>query len=98
MSKKETGTLCVKFIDNSTVNISTSTIQKTEYTLDAIFDTNTTQEKFYKEVITGTINDTLNGYNGTVFTYGQSGSGKTFTMFGSDISGPDSKGVIPRAM
>jgi hypothetical protein len=40
----------------------------------------------------------LEGYNGTIFAYGQSGSGKTFTMFGPEKPFPDElKGVIPRA-
>lgn len=28
------------------------------------------------------IDDVLNGYNGTIFAYGPTGSGKTFTMYG----------------
>ncbi len=71
---------------------------KTDFTLDSIFDTNTTQERFYKEIISETITDTINGYNGTVFTYGQSGSGKTFTMFGADIGNSETRGIIPRAV
>jgi kinesin family protein 5 len=41
------------------------------------------------------IADVLKGYNGTIFAYGQTSSGKTFTMEGPDIYGPD-RGVIPR--
>ena len=39
----------------------------------------------------------LNGYEGTVFAYGQTGTGKTHTMEG-DVSDPEQKGVIPRAV
>jgi kinesin family protein 3/17 len=37
----------------------------------------------------------LNGYNGTIFAYGQTGCGKTHTMMGL----PDdlNKGIIPKA-
>ena len=38
----------------------------------------------------------LEGYNGTVFAYGQTGAGKTFTMVG-DYKDPYIKGIIPRA-
>ena len=88
----------MKFINPSTCQIHTPLIQKSEFTLDAIFDSTTTQERFYNEVNSLTIIDCLNGYHGTVFAYGQSGSGKTFTMFGPDIGNPELKGVIPRAM
>lgn len=38
----------------------------------------------------------MNGYNGTVFAYGQTGAGKSYTMMGSDIDDTDGKGIIPR--
>lgn len=37
----------------------------------------------------------MNGYNGTVFAYGQTGAGKSYTMMG-DMDDPDKKGIIPR--
>lgn len=37
----------------------------------------------------------LEGFNGTMFAYGQTGAGKTFTMVG-DYTDPDWKGIIPR--
>ena len=38
---------------------------------------------------------TLEGYNGTIFAYGQTGTGKTFTMEGKE-SPPELQGIIPR--
>ena len=43
-----------------------------------------------------TVDDILNGYNGTVFAYGQTGAGKSYTMMGADIDSETHKGVIPR--
>jgi kinesin family protein 5 len=43
-----------------------------------------------------TVDDILNGYNGTVFAYGQTGAGKSYTMMGGDIDDEEGKGVIPR--
>jgi hypothetical protein len=34
----------------------------------------------------------MEGYNGTIFTYGSTGSGKTYTMFGNN------DGIIPSAV
>lgn len=38
----------------------------------------------YNKVGSQTIKDFLEGYNGTIFAYGQSGSGKTFSMLGPE--------------
>lgn len=42
------------------------------------------------------MDDILNGYNGTVFAYGQTGAGKSYTMMGSDIDDDSFRGIIPR--
>src|SRR3984885_320812 len=47
--------------------------------------------------IRSTVEDVMNGYNGTVFAYGQTGAGKSFTMMG-DMDDRGLKGVIPRIM
>jgi kinesin family protein 5 len=47
--------------------------------------------------IRSTVEDVMNGYNGTVFAYGQTGAGKSFTMMG-DMDDRELKGVIPRIM
>jgi hypothetical protein len=38
----------------------------------------------------------MEGYNGTIFAYGQTGTGKTFTMEG--VPTPENKGIIPRTI
>lgn len=38
----------------------------------------------------------MEGYNGTIFAYGQTGTGKTFTMEG--VNSPELKGIIPRSI
>ena len=70
----------------------------TPFTLDKIFNIDTSQKKFYESVAKPTIMDVLNGYNGTIFAYGQSGSGKTFSMYGNDLYDDELKGIIPRSI
>ena len=50
----------------------------------------------YKNTAFPIVESVLEGYNGTVFAYGQTGTGKTFTMEG--VSSQDHlKGIMPRA-
>lgn len=49
----------------------------------------------YNEAVKSIVSDVLAGYNGTVFTYGQTSSGKTHTMEGV-IGDPVKEGIIPR--
>ena len=56
----------------------------------------TAQSDIFDFSIRPTVDDILNGYNGTVFAYGQTGAGKSYTMMGSDIDDDIGKGIIPR--
>jgi kinesin family protein 5 len=38
------------------------------------------------------------GINGTMFAYGQTSSGKTFTCVGQDIEDVEGKGLLPRSV
>ena len=81
------------------------------FTFDQVFDVESTQREVYAGSARPIIEDVFKGYNGTVFAYGQTGAGKTFTMegnlFGSggleDEYGDLNKsqhmwGIIPRAV
>lgn len=54
------------------------------------------QSDIFDYSIRPTVDDILNGYNGTVFAYGQTGAGKSYTMMGSNIDDEENRGVIPR--
>ncbi|XP_029698981.1 kinesin-1 heavy chain-like isoform X2 [Takifugu rubripes] len=65
------------------------------YYFDRVFQSNTTQEQFYNAVAQKIVRDVLEGYNGTIFAYGQTSSGKTHTMEGK-LHDQNMMGVIPR--
>uniref|UniRef100_A0AAR2IL76 Kinesin-like protein n=1 Tax=Pygocentrus nattereri TaxID=42514 RepID=A0AAR2IL76_PYGNA len=50
------------------------------FSFDRVFPTNTTQEQVYNTCAKQIVKDVLGGYNGTIFAYGQTSSGKTHTM------------------
>mmetsp|Transcript_68132 Transcript_68132/g.163501 ORF Transcript_68132/g.163501 Transcript_68132/m.163501 type:complete len:793 (-) Transcript_68132:202-2580(-) len=66
-----------------------------DFTFDAVYDPNTKQQNFYDDTGYAIVENVMDGYNGTIFAYGQTGTGKTFTMLGAEDP-PDLKGVIPR--
>lgn len=57
---------------------------------------NSRQKDVFDFSIKPTVDDILNGYNGTVFAYGQTGAGKSYTMMGTDMDDEVGRGVIPR--
>uniref|UniRef100_A0AAQ5X971 Kinesin-like protein n=1 Tax=Amphiprion ocellaris TaxID=80972 RepID=A0AAQ5X971_AMPOC len=65
------------------------------YMFDRVFPTNTTQEQVYNTCAKQIVKDVLCGYNGTIFAYGQTSSGKTHTMEGK-LHDPHQMGIIPR--
>ncbi|XP_036434537.1 kinesin family member 5Aa isoform X1 [Colossoma macropomum] len=65
------------------------------FAFDRVFPTNTTQEQVYNTCAKQIVKDVLGGYNGTIFAYGQTSSGKTHTMEGN-LHDPQQMGIIPR--
>lgn len=63
---------------------------------DAVFTTEATQVDIYNETARPVVDKVLEGYNGTIFAYGQTGTGKTFTMSGYKSS-PQLRGIIPNS-
>uniref|UniRef100_A0AAY4ARW3 Kinesin-like protein n=1 Tax=Denticeps clupeoides TaxID=299321 RepID=A0AAY4ARW3_9TELE len=65
------------------------------YVFDRVLQSNTTQEQVYNSCAQKIVKDVLEGYNGTIFAYGQTSSGKTHTMEGN-LHDTDCMGIIPR--
>ncbi|XP_037399048.1 centromere-associated protein E isoform X2 [Pygocentrus nattereri] len=61
---------------------------------DRVFSAEESTSQLYQDIAKPLVVSTVEGYNGTIFAYGQTSSGKTFTMMGSDHT----PGVIPLAM
>ncbi|XP_049845788.1 osmotic avoidance abnormal protein 3 isoform X1 [Schistocerca gregaria] len=66
------------------------------FTFDGVYDVNSTTEELYNEAVYPLVEGVLEGYNTTIFAYGQTGCGKSFTMQG--ICEPQSqRGIIPKS-
>ena len=68
-----------------------------EFTYDKIYPIETTQKTIFEQVAKPLILSAFEGINGTLFCYGQTASGKTYTMEGIS-SDNDLCGIIPRMM
>eukprot|EP01112_Ceratiomyxa_fruticulosa_P010632 TRINITY_DN2820_c0_g1_i1.p1 TRINITY_DN2820_c0_g1~~TRINITY_DN2820_c0_g1_i1.p1 ORF type:complete len:954 (+),score=259.19 TRINITY_DN2820_c0_g1_i1:209-3070(+) len=66
------------------------------FTFDGILD-NVTQDQVYQECAVPVVQSVLDGYNGTILVYGQTGAGKTFTMTGA-TENYKHRGIIPRTI
>ncbi|XP_031686001.1 centromere-associated protein E isoform X9 [Oncorhynchus kisutch] len=64
------------------------------FSFDRVFSAEETTLQLYQELAKPLVVSAVEGYNGTIFAYGQTSSGKTFTMMGSSLT----PGVIPLAM
>lgn len=66
------------------------------FTFDSVYDWKSEQENIFTETAFPIIENVLEGYNGTIFAYGQTGTGKTFTISGVPKD-PQLKGIMPRS-
>ncbi|CAI2349829.1 unnamed protein product [Caenorhabditis sp. 36 PRJEB53466] len=83
--------------DNSIVikNQNNEEPQRTFF-FDAVFSPQTEQMTVYNIAARPIVDNVLKGYNGTIFAYGQTGTGKTFTMAG-EMEPIELKGIIPNS-
>ncbi|XP_069905744.1 kinesin-like protein KIF21A isoform X13 [Oryctolagus cuniculus] len=70
------------------------------FTFDYVFDIDSQQQQIYTQCIEKLIEGCFEGYNATVFAYGQTGAGKTYTMgTGFDVNiMEEEQGIISRAV
>lgn len=80
--------------DRKTVRIRSQ--MDSTFTFDNVFPAETSQKQLFDSIGLPTVKSVLEGFNGTILAYGQTSSGKTYTMVGPDITDQVSKGLIPR--
>jgi len=84
--------------------------KKLKFRYDRVFDHFSGQDDVFRETLP-LVDAVLEGYHSTILAYGQSGSGKTYTMEGPDFTetapvttaqgatgGSNTQGIIPRAI
>ncbi|XP_058484927.1 kinesin-like protein KIF23 isoform X6 [Solea solea] len=94
---------CVEMISSSTIQLHApdglkanrnGEFKEMQYSFKKVFGIKTTQMELFEEVAKPLIEDLIHCKNGLLFTYGVTGSGKTFTMTGS----PGEGGLLPRSL
>lgn len=70
--------------------------EKQYFTFDSVYDHDSRQDTLFDETARPIIDSVIEGYNGTIFAYGQTGTGKTHTMEGR-WEPAELRGITPRA-
>ncbi|XP_076895509.1 kinesin-like protein KIN-12C [Bidens hawaiensis] len=85
-----------KVLDNSVA------VGDRKFTVDAVLDSKSSQEDVFQLVGVSMVKSAMAGYNKSMLAYGQSGSGKTYTLWGppsamvDDQSASGDLGIVPR--
>ncbi|XP_053680225.1 kinesin-like protein KIF17 [Anopheles nili] len=109
MNKREQQSSCTSVIqiDNSLVNLDNpkdrNATQKS-FRFDNAYGYAATTENIYSDICYSLVESVLEGYNATIFAYGQTGCGKSHTMQGTtynlsaaDPNNANNIGIIPRS-
>ena len=72
-----------------------SQIKYQQFFFDYVFDKTATQQEIYTKTTKNLLESIIEGYNATVFAYGATGSGKTYTMLGIN---ENERGIMPRSV
>jgi kinesin family protein 3/17 len=68
-----------------------------DFTFDAVFDHTATQQMLFDDTALEIVDSVMDGFNGTIFCYGQTGAGKSFTMTGPENAPAEIQGLLPRS-
>ncbi|KAL0855555.1 hypothetical protein Bca101_060708 [Brassica carinata] len=77
-------------------------VRDRHFTFDSVLDSIRNQDDVFQQIGVPLVRDALSGYNTSVLSYGQNGSGKTYTMWGpagsmlEDPSPKGEQGLAPR--
>jgi kinesin family protein 3/17 len=93
---------CVVLVDSNRgeISVHNSKAEVAEapktFTYDCTYGPDSIQEQVYTDTGYPIVESCIQGYNGTIFAYGQTGTGKTFTMEGEETP-HEKRGIIPRS-
>ncbi|GJQ83392.1 hypothetical protein Trydic_g18497, partial [Trypoxylus dichotomus] len=97
-SENETKTSFLEVLSKKEL-LSKNNYNQKRYVFDRVFDCHSSQQEVYSCIVSPLIPEVIAGYNCTVFAYGQTGTGKTYTMEGlHDKDNQINSGIIPRSL
>ncbi|XP_058502034.1 kinesin-like protein KIF23 isoform X1 [Solea solea] len=94
---------CIEVISDTTIQLHwpegfkvnrNGEYKETQYSFQKVFGVSLSQMELFENVAKPLVDDLIHGKNGLLFTYGVTGSGKTFTMTGS----PGQGGLLPHSL
>eukprot|EP00924_Labyrinthula_sp_SR-Ha-C_P004504 snap_masked-scaffold_1-processed-gene-2.38-mRNA-1 protein AED:0.03 eAED:0.05 QI:0/-1/0/1/-1/1/1/0/685 len=65
------------------------------FSFDQVYDETAEQKQIYDDIAFPLVENVIDGFNGTIFSYGQTGAGKTWSMIGENT--PELQGIIPNS-
>ena len=83
-----------KYYFNNEKNIKVTKVKEATFKFDFAFDSSAEQVQVYQYTTANLVQQVINGYNATVFAYGATGTGKTYTMVGEG----EKWGIMVRAI
>lgn len=89
LEKRKQDAEAVRALSDSVVEVS----KGSTFTLDSVFGPESTQEEVF-ENCRDLVQSAVHGYNATIFSYGNTGAGKTYTMYGT----VEEEGIAPRCV
>ena len=96
--EKQAGLSCSTIDDKTVAVTSDSAMQRQQertWDYDGVYAPDVDQQRVYDEVGAPILDAVMQGYNGTVLAYGQTGTGKTHTLLNVGEDRPDA-GLVPR--
>ena len=100
--EEKTGGGCVQIVSHRSILVrdaglgaSIESKPAMEFTFDSVFSERTDQSSIFTTTCRELVGSVMEGYNATLFVYGQTSSGKTYTMEGDEEEG---MGIVYRSM
>lgn len=94
---------CIQVLNNNTSIViegkrtkKSKKVERKQFTYDKILTGNCSQHQLFESGPKSIVEKSLQGFNGCIFCYGQTASGKTHTMYGSNDS-TENAGIIYQA-
>ena len=95
-AEKKSGSIELFVPEDLNLKNTTNKAPAYKFVYNQVFDQDTNQATIYEQVAKPVIDNAFRGYNGTVFVYGQTATGKTYTVLGEDAANQVSSDQIKK--